>query len=263
MDVLKSLPPAPTGGPNAAVDSVLPPAGLIGVDHRTAADAFQRFSYGRPGLLRHLMNYTDDGPCAQLQLMHSLQVPLDGPYGQPAFLPQGGNQADQSLPRTGYGVDPQPLPAHGHFPEGVLGQPPFPAQRTPPGDEDVFCNFGRTHRKFDDLPGPLHPTPAQGSMAFGARFRSVGHLRGGSHPQPGKALLTLPAGLLCFPRPLLAPGGRFVARHPCSRPAAGQPGFQALNPLALFGDDPCCSAITASRVSRLTWSKSNPGSIVP
>ena len=47
MDVLKSLPPAPTGGPNAAVDSVLPPAGLIGVDHRTAADAFQRFSYGR------------------------------------------------------------------------------------------------------------------------------------------------------------------------------------------------------------------------
>ena len=230
MDVLKSLPPAPTGGPNVAVDSVLPPAGLIGVDYRTAADAFQCFSYGRPGLLRHLMNNTDDGANAQFQLMHRLQVPLDGPYGQSAFLPQGRNQADQ--------VDPQPLPTHGHFLEWVLGQPPFPAQRTPPGDEDVFCNFGRTHRKFDDLPGPLHPTPAQGSMAFGAKFRSVGHLRGGFHPQPGEALLTLPAGLLCFPRPLLGPGGQFVARHPGSRPAAGQPGFQAFDPLAQFGDDP-------------------------
>ena len=63
-----------------------------------------RSSYGRPGLLRHLMNNTDDGPCAQLQLMHlmhRLQVPLDGPYGQPAFLPQGRYKADQA--------DPQPL----------------------------------------------------------------------------------------------------------------------------------------------------------
>ena len=230
MDVLKSLPPAPTGGPNVAVDSVLPPAGLIGVDHRTAADAFQRFSYGRPGLLRHLMNNTDDGANAQFQLMHRPQVPLDGLYGQPAFLPQGRNQADQ--------VDPQPLPAHGHFPEGVPGQPPFPAQRTPPGDEDVFCNFGRTHRKFDDLPGPLHPTPAQGSMAFGARLRGVDHPPGGFHPRPGEAVLTLLSRLLLLLRRLLAPGGRFMPRHPGPQLAAGQPGFQALNPLAQFGDDP-------------------------
>ena len=135
MDVLKSLPPAPTGGPNVAVDSVLPPAGLISVHYRTAADAFQRFSYGRPGLLRHLMNNTDDGPCAQLQLIHRLQVPLDGPYGQPAFFPRGRNQADQ--------IDPQPLSAHGHFPEGVPGQPPFPAQGTGLGYEYVLRDFRR------------------------------------------------------------------------------------------------------------------------
>ena len=36
----------------------------------------------------------------------------------------------------------------------------------------------------------------------------------------------------------LAPGGRFVARHPGSWSVTGQPGFQALNPLAQFGDDP-------------------------
>ena len=77
--------------------------------------------------------------------------------------------------------------------------------------------------------GPLHPTPAQGGMAFGAGLRSVDHPPRGFHPRPGKALLTLPAGLLCFPRPLLAPG---------SRSAAGQPDFQALNPLAQFGDGP-------------------------
>ena len=41
----------------------------MGVDHRTAADAFQRFSYSRPGLLRHLLRHTGDGPCAQLQLI--------------------------------------------------------------------------------------------------------------------------------------------------------------------------------------------------
>ena len=42
-----------------------------------------------------------------------------------------------------------------------------------------------------------------------------------------------------LPPPItLAPGGRFVARHPGSWPVTGQPGFQALNPLAQFGDDP-------------------------
>ena len=186
---------------------------------------------------------------------------MDGPYGQPAFLPQGGNRADQSLPRTGYGVDPQPLSAHGHFPEVVLGQPPSPAQRTPPGDEDVFCNFGRTHRKFDDLPGPLHPTPAQGGMAFGAKFRSVGHLRGGIHPQPDKTLLTLPAGILFFRRRLLALGGRFMPRHPGPSPPPDSRASRLSTRWRSSEMTPCCSAMIASRVSRLA--RSSPVSIVP
>ena len=195
--------------------------------------------------------------------MHRLQVPLDGPYGQPAFFRRAAIRLTRACPVLDTGLIPNRCRPTATSWRGSRGSLRFRAQRTPPGDEDVFCNFGRTHRKFDDLPGSLHPTPAQGSMAFGAKFRSVGHLRGGFHPQPGEALLTLPAGLLCFPRPLLGPGGQFVARHPGSRPAAGQPGFQAFDPLAQFGDDPLLFRDNRQQVSRLAWSKSSPVSIVP
>ena len=51
----------------------------------------------------------------------------------------------------------------------------------------------------------------------------------GFHPRPAEAVLTLLSRLL-------APGGRFMPRHPGSRSAAGQPGLQALDPLAQFGN---------------------------
>ncbi len=238
MGVLKSLPPARTGGPNVAVSPVLPPTRLIGVDHRAGPDALQDLAHFRPSLPGNLVDGPDDGPNAQFQLMKRSQIPLDCPYGQPSLFPQGRDQTHQSLPRTGYGVGSQALTARGQTFQRVLGQPPFPAQRTRPGYEDMLCNFGRRRRKFDDLPGPLRPTPAQGSMAFGAKLRGVGHLRCGFHPRPGKAVGTLPAGLLFFLRRLLAPGGRFVPRHPGPRPAAaGQPGLQTLDPLAQFRDN--------------------------
>ena len=94
------------------------------------------------------------------------------------LFPQGRNQADQ--------VDPQALPTHGHFPEGVPGQPPFPAQGTGPGYEYVLRDFRWDYRNVYDFPGPLHPTPAQGGMAFGARLRGVDHPPGGFHPRPAK-----------------------------------------------------------------------------
>ena len=176
------------------------------------------------------MDGPDNDPNAQFQLMERAQIPLDGPYGQPPLFPQGHDQAHQ--------IGSQALTAHDQTFQRVLGQPPFPAQGTGPGYEDMFCNFGGSRRKFDDLPGPLHPSPAQGGMAFGAKLWSVGHLRCGFfHPQTGKAVGTLPARLLFFPCRLLAPGGRLMARHPSSRSAAGQPDFQALDLLAQSGDD--------------------------
>ena len=61
--------------------------------------------------------------------------------------------------------------------------------------------------------------------------RPAGSIRGRAKPW-GRFF----ARLLLLLRRLLAPGGRFMPRHPGSRSAAGQPGLQALNPLAQFGN---------------------------
>ena len=69
MGALKSLPPAPTGGPDVAVSPVLPPAGLIGVDHRAGTDAFQDLPHFRSSPPGNLVDGPDSGPNAQFQLM--------------------------------------------------------------------------------------------------------------------------------------------------------------------------------------------------
>ena len=89
-------------GPDVPVDPVLPPAGLVGMHHRTAPNPLPdapQFTLGLPG---HPMDDPGQGPHAQGQLMHGLQIPLNGAAGQPGLLPESGNQAD-----------PQPLfPQH-------------------------------------------------------------------------------------------------------------------------------------------------------
>ena len=141
-------------GPNVAVDSILPPASLVSVHYRAATDALQRFSDSRSAMPGNLMDGPDDGPNAQLQLVERSQIPLNCPYGQPPLFPQDDNQAHQ--------VDPQALPTYSQSPQGGLGQPPFPAQRTQPGHEDVLCDFRWGHRNIYDFPGPLHPSPRTG-----------------------------------------------------------------------------------------------------
>ena len=222
MGVLKSLPPAPTGGPDVAVFPVLPPTRFIGVDHRAATDALQRLVHFRSGLPGNPVSSTGQA------LMEHSQIPLDGPYRQPPLFPQGHDQAHQ--------IGSEALPTHGQTFQRVLGQPPFPAQRTGPGYEYVLRDFRRDYRNVYDLPGPLGPSPGESGMAFGARLRGADHPPGGFHPRPGEAVLTLLSRLLFFRRRLLAPGGRLMARHPGSRPAAGQPGLQAFDPLAQFGN---------------------------
>ena len=65
-------------GPDVAVDPVLTPAGLIGVDHRAGSDALPDLGHCRLDFLGHLPDDLDDGAQAQGQVMHRLQVLLDG-----------------------------------------------------------------------------------------------------------------------------------------------------------------------------------------
>ena len=105
-------------------------------------------------------------------------------------------------------------------------------------------------------------------MAFGARLRGVDHPPGGFHPRPGEAVGTLLSRLLLLLRRLLAPGGRFMPRHPGPSPPPDSRGSRlstrwrssAIAPCCPVMT-PCCSAITAIRVSRLA--RSSPVSIVP
>ena len=60
----------------------------------------------RLGHLGHPLRGGHDGPHAETQPMHGVQVPLDGVEGQPGLLSEGGDQADQ--------VDPQALLAQRH-----------------------------------------------------------------------------------------------------------------------------------------------------
>ena len=240
---------------DVAVDPVLPPAGLVSVHYRTATDALQNPAHFRSCLPGNLVDGTDDGPKAQFQLMHRSQIPLDGPYGQPALFPQGHDQAHQVGSKT--------LTARGQTLQRVLGQPPFPAQGTRPGYEDVFCD--------------LHRRAAGSSMTSLVRcaqppLRVVWH----SGQDPG----VWTTRRVAFIRGRAKPWGRFRRGFfSCSgiflRLAAGLwPGIPTLGPAADSRASrlsthcrssalvSCSSAITASRVSRLALVRSSPVSIV-
>ena len=61
------------------------------MDHWAGADAVQDRGHRWLGLLRGLVN----GPHAEAQLMHGVQLPLDAADGQPPLFPQRGDQAEQ------------------------------------------------------------------------------------------------------------------------------------------------------------------------
>ena len=63
--------------PHVAVGPALTPAGFVGVNHRAGADAVQDRGHRWLGLLRRAM----DGPHAEAQLMHGVQIPLDAADG--------------------------------------------------------------------------------------------------------------------------------------------------------------------------------------
>ena len=95
-------------------------------------------------------------------------------------------------------------------------------------------------------------------MAFGVKFRSVGHLRGGFHPRPGEAVLTLLSRLLLLLRRLLAPSGRFVPRLLVPGPPPDSRASRLSTRWRSSEMTLCCSAMIASRVSRLARSSPVP-----
>ena len=131
-------------GPHVTVVSVLPPAGLVGVDHRTASDPFHDVGHHPLGSVGRPLCGGHDGAHAEAQTMHRGQVPLDGTEGQPGLFPQRGNQADQ--------VDPQALLAHHHLVQLRRGHPPPLALGAGAGDIGVLGYLHRNLGQLDDLP---------------------------------------------------------------------------------------------------------------
>ena len=126
-----------------------------------------------------------DSPGAKAQLVDCLQIPLDGPYGQSAFLPQGNDQGDQ-----GDQVDPQPPLTPDHSAQVRLGGPPPLTYWADTGHEDVLRDFRRSHRDLDDFPGPLGPSPSQARTTIGTGFQDMFHPVGRRHALAGKPMGT-------------------------------------------------------------------------
>ena len=220
----------PLGGsaesPSVAIGAILPPAGLVGVDHRAAPDALQNPVHRRLGLPGHLVDGPDDGAEAQAQLVDGPQIPLDGAEGQPPLFPQGRHQAEQ--------VDAQPLFPQRHPAQVHLGHPAFLTHWASPGDEDMFGDLDRNHWQVDDLPGPLGPSAGQAGAALEAGVQDVLHPVGGSRALAGETVgPALPGTFL--PGSLLAAGLGLDAGHPFGAARFGL-SLQRLYPPLQLGD---------------------------
>ncbi len=162
--------------------SVLAPAGLIGVDHWAASDAFQYARQFSLGFASHFSGGSHDGPQAEVQPVHGVQIPLDAAPGQPSLFPQGGNQADD--------VDAEPLPTQRHAVQLRWGQTAPSAFGTGAGQVDVLGYLRRNLGQVNDLPSALGPTPRQLGSTVGTLLYHMLHLLSGRHAGPGKAVAT-------------------------------------------------------------------------
>ncbi len=220
-------------GPHVTVVSVLPPAGLIGTDHRTASDPFHDVGHDRLGSVGHPWCGGHDGAHAETPTMHRSQVPLDGTEGQPGLFPQRGNQADQ--------VDPQALLAQHHLVQLRRGNPPPLALGAGAGDIGVLGYLHRNLGQLDDLPSALGPAAGQLDPTIGTPLQRVLHTLVGRHSGSGKARAT---GLARLPGSIRLPVAfGLQAGHP-SRTAGlalalqlGDPLLQAFNDGLLSDDD--------------------------
>jgi hypothetical protein len=133
---------------------MLPPAGLVGVDHRTGPHPLEDLPDLRLAPLGDAARHPDDRPCAQVEAVDRLEVPLDRADRQSPRLPQRGDQAHQP--------DPQPLLPDDHVLQlGRRRRPPPPTLPAAARHEHVRDHLGRARLDLEDLPRPLDRTPGQ------------------------------------------------------------------------------------------------------
>ena len=61
-----------------AIGSMLAPPSFVGLHHRTGSDTIHYLINCGLDLSCHTMNDSNNAPHAQVELMHCLQIPLDG-----------------------------------------------------------------------------------------------------------------------------------------------------------------------------------------
>ena len=129
---------------------------------------------------RWLVNGAHDGPHAEAQLMHGVQIPLDAADGQPPLFPQRGDQAEQ--------VDAEALLAQDHTVQYRRRCAAPSAGRASPSNVDVLGDLHRNHRQLDDFPSALGPVPPDrwapqsGQFSITCSTRWVGVMRGRAKP---------------------------------------------------------------------------------
>ena len=158
------------------------------MDHWAGADAAQDRGHRWLGPLRGLVNGAHDGPHAEAQLMHGVQIPLDAADGQPPLFPQRGDQAEQ--------VDAEALLAQDHAVQYRRRCAAPSAGRASPSKVDVLGDLHRNHRQLDDFPSALGPAAGPVGAAIGAVLHHVLHPMGRCHARAGEAVASLLAGLL-------------------------------------------------------------------
>ena len=134
------------------------------------------------------MDGAHDGPHAEAQLMHGVQIPLDAADGQPPLFPQRGDQAEQ--------VDAEALLTQDHAAQFRRRCAAPSARRASPSNVDVLGDLRGNHRQLDDLPSALDPAAGQVGAAIGTVLHHVLHPVGRCHARAGEAVASLLAGLL-------------------------------------------------------------------
>ena len=224
-------------GPHVAVVSVLPPAGLIGMHHQTASDAFHYIGHHRLGLGSPL--------CVVSTMAPSLRC---NPGTAPRYhwmVRKGSRASSRSAAiRLHYvdpqNVDPQTLPPHHHTVQLRRWHTAVLTARAGAGDVNVLGDLHRNlnrHRnpgQVDDFPSALGPTTGQLDSAVRAVRHGVLHPLGGRHAGAGKAVATRLAGRFGLGR--FPVGFGLQTGHPTRAPGFGR-AFQLGNPLLQPLDD--------------------------
>ncbi len=178
------------------------PAGLIGLDYRTAPDLGSQLRQHRLGPPDHRPQQADQGPQPQMQPMNRLHQPLDRPERQPANGVEAGNVGD------GLGADP--VVTDHRVAEIQCRGDRLVAAGTDPAANDMLDDLNRNPGEVEHLAAADHLAPLEGSVAAGTVRDPMLTELGGYIPVADKLLGPGFAGLGRFE----GPGRPDERRHP-------------------------------------------------